>query len=319
MWNPPDAPGNSSNWADPDDWSKPSGASTPPPEWVPAGALQPDPADPLISADYAGWWSRSLAIVKAGWRKLLVLQLIGFAVAAPVLCWFSVQARLAQRENLRLAVDPLAPADPADAFAALGSGFGGIIVSFLVAALVLLASVRVVVAIATTGTADLRSSLAGSARRLFPLIGWQFLAGLLAVVAMCACVLPMFYVIAATSVLAAVVTFERSDIIARCFRLFHGDLGASVGRIATVMGLGFTVSTVGALIGAIPAAMFPVEADTTTGALVAVAVVPTLITGALGALVGVATTTLTVTAYADMRARIEPLSTQVLVQELAMA
>jgi hypothetical protein len=184
---------------------------------------------------------------------------------------------------------------------------------------VLLASVRVVVAIATTGTADLGSSLAGSARRLFPLIGWQFLAGLLALAGLCACVLPVFYVIAATSVLAAVVTFERGDVIARCFRLFHGDLGASVGRIVTVMGLGFAVSMVGALIGAIPAAMFPLEADTTTGALVAVAVVPTLITGALQALVGVATTTLTVTAYADMRARIEPLSTQVLVQELAMA
>src|SRR5438046_6102816 len=40
------------------------------PEVAPGG-------DPLVSPDYNCWWQRTMAIVKASWKELLTLQLIG--------------------------------------------------------------------------------------------------------------------------------------------------------------------------------------------------------------------------------------------------
>ena len=39
-------------------------------------AQQPG-VDPLVSPNYAGWWSRGVAIVKRGWKPLIGLQAAG--------------------------------------------------------------------------------------------------------------------------------------------------------------------------------------------------------------------------------------------------
>src|SRR5690349_19301995 len=41
-----------------------------------------DPADPLISNDYNGWWRRSFGLVKAAWRPMAIIQAI---IAVPTL------------------------------------------------------------------------------------------------------------------------------------------------------------------------------------------------------------------------------------------
>src|SRR3954464_15775516 len=41
-----------------------------------------DPADPLVSNDFNGWWRRSFHLVRAAWRPMAVIQAI---VAVPIL------------------------------------------------------------------------------------------------------------------------------------------------------------------------------------------------------------------------------------------
>src|SRR5262245_19903963 len=67
---PGQTPGEGQQWP-------PPGTPYPQQPWTPGG---PAAADPLISADYNGWWQRSIGIVKTYWRQLLVLQAIGAAV-----------------------------------------------------------------------------------------------------------------------------------------------------------------------------------------------------------------------------------------------
>ena len=41
---------------------------------------QPPPDDPLVNADYGGWWRRAIAIIRVAWPQLLVLNLVGAVV-----------------------------------------------------------------------------------------------------------------------------------------------------------------------------------------------------------------------------------------------
>ncbi|HEX8628415.1 MAG TPA: hypothetical protein VF755_09625, partial [Catenuloplanes sp.] len=84
----PGAAGQPGPYGQPDPWGVPAapgvgwpgapGIGTPPygvPQWYPGPGMF-DPGDPLISPDYAGWWARSMTILRAGWRPLLLLQLV---------------------------------------------------------------------------------------------------------------------------------------------------------------------------------------------------------------------------------------------------
>jgi hypothetical protein len=309
-------------------WPAQPGYGAAPPQWPPAyGAPPPgwppgygrfDPADPLISADYAGWWQRSTAIIKAGWRPLLVLQLIGVGIA------FVLQAPAQIFQDLRVADLQLSGARPDAGW--LAGVFGPVLVAALLAGLVSilvnLASVRMVVAVATGGVPSSGHALRGAVRRLLPMVGWSLVAALIGLVAVLACFLPVFYVAAVFVVLPAVVVFERGGAIARCFRLFHVDLGASVARVATVAGIAVGAVVVGFVVQVL------IQVAFTGGALADPGVTPgtasTIASGMLGLLLqsaltaglGVVLTPLIVAAYADLRARHEPLTTGTLVQEL---
>src|SRR5262249_5450033 len=130
-------------------------------------------------------------------------------------------------------------------------------------------------------------------------------------------------------VLPAVVTFERGSAISRCFALFHRDLGASISRIATIFGLSLGVGIVAALIGEVIDLVIGgtqslgdglTAGSTECAATRAVRLVAgAVVSGLLEAAAAVFTATLTLTAYADMRARVETLSTATLASELGIA
>jgi len=270
----------------------------------------------LISADYNGWWQRSIGLVKASWLPLLVLQAIGAAVGFVLRSPAAIFQALATRDIREAAATRTSGLNFGNLFAGLGLSVVAIFIAFLVSALVTLAAVHVVAAAATGRQASVGDALRGAVRRLLPLIGWQLLAGLIVVAGICACILPGLYFAAVFMVLPAVVAFERSNAISRCFRLFHGNIGASVARVATILGVIIVASLVGGVIGGGISAIVAPAATATSGALIAGQLLTTVIGVIVAAAIGILTAPMIVTAYADMRARIEPVSTSVLVQEL---
>ena len=137
--------------------------------------------------------------------------------------------------------------------------------------------------------------------------------------AVCLCVLPVIYAWAVFVVLPVVVAVERTNAIARCFRLFHGDLGSSVARIATIFGLSVGAAVVGAGIAAAVSAGARLGTSSDTAGTIVGSVVATLISGLIGAAVAVLVAPLTLTAYADMRARVEPVNGMMIAQQLGIA
>jgi hypothetical protein len=287
-----------------------------PPQAPPWGSPSGYPEDPLISPDYSGWWRRGVAITKLAWRQLLLLQavvgVLTFTVETVATAWQSFALR---------DIDRAATAGRDPDLGLIFAGTGLVLVAALVVALVTmvatLAAVRIVVEAATGAQPDLGAALGSAVRRLFPLLGWGILSALLIVVGLCACIVPGLYLAAVLLVLTPVVALERGNAIGRCFKLFHGDFGASMARTATIFGIVVGVSLVAGVIGVIASLVAPPE-TASTGALIASAAVSSAFSVVIGGAMRILVDPLTVAAYADMRARVEPLSTATLVQELAI-
>ncbi|BCB86200.1 hypothetical protein Psuf_035130 [Phytohabitans suffuscus] len=126
--------------------------------------------------------------------------------------------------------------------------------------------------------------------------------------------MPGLYFGAVLVVLAPVVALERRNAIGRCFKLFHGDFGASLARVATILGILIAASVIGGGVGVAATLAAPPQ-TASTGALIAAAAVSSGFAAVIGGAVRLLTDPLTVAAYADMRARVEPLSTAVLARE----
>jgi hypothetical protein len=298
----------------------------PPPYGYPAPPLGPippvppftPPSDPLISADYGGWIRRNVALVKAYWRPLALLQLIG-VVAGLVL---SVPAQIIAALGKRELGTVSATADGSSvlpafgkALPAVGVGVAGSLLASLVTVLVTLAGIRLLVVGVTGGRTDIGDALKGALGRLLPLVGWGLVSGLIMLVGLCVCLLPGIYAGAVFLVLPAVVLFERGDVIGRCFRLFHADLGATLARVATIAGLVIAVVLVSGVFGVIVNAV--TNASTAgSGALVGSTAISAVFDIVVGAAIGVVLIPLILTTYADERARVEPLHTGILAAEL---
>jgi hypothetical protein len=277
--------------------------------------------EPLISPDFNGWWSRGIAVVKAGWRPILLVQLGGGLVSLV----FSATVVLIQLHSVPSAVlTPTPGAPPPDPgqvlqplLSQLGLFLGAAALTAFVSLLVTLMTVHLVVQVASGRRAQFGPALRAALPRILPLLGWSSLAGLILFGGVCACILPVFYFLAVFTVLAPVVMFERGGAVGRCFRLFHGDLGASLGRIATIVGLGIGVAVVESVInGGLLAATGGATADLSTR--VAVPLVSAVIGAGLNGGLGVLTAPLTVLTYADQRARIEPVRSADLIRELGL-
>jgi hypothetical protein len=256
-------------------------------------------------------------LLQAYWRPLLVLQLIG-AAAALIL---RVPTAVIQTVGTRR-LPTTVPSDNTEAirvfFRALPWGLvgaAGWILAALATALVLLASMRLLVRAVTGGRPDVGEAIRGAVPRLLPYIGWGLLASLAVFLGFCACILPSIYFIAVFTVLPAVVLFERGDVISRCFRLFHTDLAASVLRAGTIMAIGLAAVIVSSIIDAIVRGVARAVSAGTTGAVLGTALVTVfdvLIAAGFGVLLG----PLILTTYADLRARREPLNSQALAHDL---
>jgi hypothetical protein len=273
------------------------------------------PVDPLISPDYAGWWERSINLVKRFWQPLVILQAIGAVAGLIVLIPFGIYSigiasKLPQTGQVN---DANINDFMGSYFAFIGVALIGVVLAGLISILVELASLRLLASGVAGGPADVGTALRGALPRVLPVIGWGILGGLLVLVGLCLCIIPGLYVGAVLVVLPAVVLFERGGAIGRCFKLFNGNFGASLARVATIWGIGLVAALVGITISAIFSGVFGGTAtNPSVAAEVAGSVVQVILTGALGVLLA----PLTLTTYADMRARVEPLSTAVLASEL---
>lgn len=288
--------------------------------------------DPLISPDYPGWWRRTLAVLKPGWKPLAVLQSIGFVVSLIFSVPQAIYLVLLQQDLERATrIDPdtgtTAQTDLTPILAVFGIMLLGAFITVLVSAAVTIGSNHVVVSVATGNPARIGPALALAVRRMFPLIGWQILAGLIMVVGLCACILPFFYLFAVFLILPAVVTFERGSAIGRCFALFHRDLGGSISRVATIAGITIGAGVVGGIFSAVIESIAGAPTFTTSDArfsdLGATYIVAIVVGSVVAELIvrtaSVFTAPLTTTAYADMRSRVEPLSTATLAAEIGLA
>ena len=192
-----------------------------------------------------GWFQRIVGVFKRSWKSLAaifaVTQLaptIFFAVLGVLAsAWFFVPL---QKEFVDATVDGRDPN-----FDVVGStanvGFIGLV---LLLAVIVLAFVQAAGYGAATYTATrqaaglpvtLGESLAYGLRRCAGLTGWTFVVGLLGVLGLLACILPVFYVVAATALVGPIYLFERTSPISRSFKIFHNNLGRILGRLALIV------------------------------------------------------------------------------------
>jgi hypothetical protein len=258
-----------------------------------------DPADPLISNDYAGWWSRSFALLRAGWRPMAVLQLL---LAVPILALL-IPTEIAYERHEREVQAALGPDQLPDLGDTVQSGLimmAGGVPAGLIFTFGVLAAIRLVTVVATGATPRVGEAVRAALRRLHAMLGWYVVAAVICIVAFALCFLPLIYVGTVLTILPAVVQLERGNAIARSFQLFHADLGAAVGRAVSIGGLSLAASV----------AMVAVTA--LAGVLVqgaALGIVNAVVQALYYVVSGLVLTPLIVTMYADLRARREPFST----------
>jgi hypothetical protein len=278
-----------------------------PPGYGPAlpSAFYAGPEDPLVSPDYSGWWNRTVALIRSTWRPMALIQL--FSVV-PVGILTVLGAVWGDKAADRFTTTTASGAIQVD-WDALGPLFAVAIPLILIGAvlgvLINLATMQLLVQRATGQPVSVAAALRVCLSRALPLIGWSFVAALVGLAGLLCCILPVIYVAAALCVLPAVVLLERGVGVGRCFQLFHGNLGASVGRVATIGALALGASVVENLVNS----AITVGDSTSTVAVVISAVV----TAAFSVATGVVSPALLLTTYADMRARLEPFSTAYLV------
>jgi hypothetical protein len=273
--------------------------------WGPAGWYA-GPQDPLVSADFNGWWRRSFLLLKAAWRPMALVQLVSFV---PTVAVTIVSGLINDKRVVRFdATTGSAPIDWWAFFKPFLELLPFLVLVVLVSMVVSLATSQVMVQVVTGRPVSIPAALRTGLRRLLPFIGWGVLAGPLILVGFLLCFLPGVYVFAVVAVLPLVVLLERGKGIGRCFELFHADFGASIARVATIGGLGFGFALAEfAFSSIITAAAGPIGANAAPSPfLVTISAVVSALFSLAGALFF---GPMLLTAYADMRARREPFST----------
>jgi hypothetical protein len=280
------------------------------------GHYPPDPNDPLVTMvgqGFAGWFGRLRAVLARGWRSMLALVVIGWLVPGGLAIGAFVAVFASTSGTGRLDVP-----GPAIAAAVIVAACAMIVLQTAV----LVAIIWTVTKQAYGGPAPLSGALGYGFRRALPVIGWQFLAGLLTVAGLCACVLPGLYVMVATSLLVPIVVFERGagNPISGSFRLVNRNFGAVLGRAAVLYAPLFVVQIINQVIElatlrsnfpppGTPVAPPALALDTTQIVLTVVVFVVALVWQAVIAAGGLLT-------YAEMRARTAYTTTADLTREL---
>ena len=266
-----------------------------PPGWV-------DARDPLVSADYNGWWQRSFGLLRATWKPMAavfgVASLVDLFLTIPGTLRFEATQRDA-RERIEAAGDQV---DFTLFFAGVGEFAAATAGAGLIYLLATLMAAGIVIDAALGRTGG--SGAARAAARRFPvMIGWSVPALLLAAVAFALCFLPLLYAGAVLMVLPVVVLVERGNAVSRCFSLFHGDVGAALSRVATIAALSVAGLVV---VNLITTVVLVASGSTLEDRPVPATVAEVVLQGVYTFAIGLVTTPMLVTAYADMRARREP-------------
>ncbi|GIE95755.1 hypothetical protein Ari01nite_32200 [Paractinoplanes rishiriensis] len=283
----------------------PPAYGSPPGYGAPAGGLPPTyyagPQDPLVSADFSGWWDRSSRLIRAAWQPLALIQLIA---AVPL---FVVSVATTLVTNSDVVVSESTDFDAATFFGALFGIFALFLIPVVLGLITQLAALRYLVQLALGQPITIGQALRSVLGRAPALLGWAIVAGLIILVGLILCVLPGLYMIAVVAVLPAIVLLEPGKGLGRAFELFHADFGAALARIATLMGITIGISfATSFILGALTPATDPA---------VATVVLTELVTAAFSVAIGIVFSPMLLTAYADMRARKEPFSTAYLASE----
>jgi hypothetical protein len=200
-------------------------------------------------------------------------------------------------------------------FGLLGIVLLGVLLILGSQAIISLANIHVGASIAVGVPARIGDALRFGVRRMFPLVGWQLLAAPLYLVGIALCFVPGIWVAFVFSVLPAVVLIERTNAFARCFTLFHRDLKVSLSRIGTIFGI-----TIGAgmLINIVNLPFRSALASSTYSLNIAGLLAFYGLAFLVQLFLPVVIAPLTLAAYADMRARVEPLTSGQIAQELGI-
>lgn len=275
----------------------------------PGGPLPLPADDPLIAPDYAGWWSRTTQLVKRCWKQLALLQVavlvVNVVLGAP-LQLLSIWLQSQMRGDVTLAL--------LLSLVTLLFAFLLIIVALVVSAVVALAAIRLVVAAATGQPLDPMAAAREIRDRVPAMIGWSLLFGLMIGVGLLFCVIPGLYLYMPFLMLAPVLLFERGQNLSRCFQLVHRDFGAALGMLATIVGMGVGVYLISS--GIQWAVSFALVALLGTVGTYVASVISIIVSSVLAAGLAIFTIPLQTTAYASLRARLEPLSTGQLAAEV---
>lgn len=269
-------------------------------------------------ATFNTWWGRTMAIIKRNWRRLLaiaaLLNLLPSAIfVAVVIAVFGTT--LFTGDAFKVDANGELTNNP----------FSGVSVGLFIAVLVLGVVVIVLCSAAAQGAVawlvtndaagnptSLSAAIGYGFRRVLGVFGYNFLVGLMAVLGLCACILPGIYLYLAFSLVTAVYLFERTNPLGRGWRLFHGNFGAVLGRVLLVVAVGVSVNIAFSIIQNLVRAAAG-NSDTAIAVALGIGLLGNLIVLFLPPFQAVAY----VTIYAEQRARETPTSAASLAHQLA--
>ena len=246
-----------------------------------------DSMDPLINPPNTGingWFTRIGWLLRRSWKSMLVifaithiLPAIGFA-AIGVVAFLAAGATAMPWLISQSELDPDQVESP-ELPEWLGFGLATLIVVILLLVIILVimelagyaAATYAVTREATGQQVRLGEALGYGFKRSIGMFGWQILVFLLIVAGAIACVLPAFYVYAATALFGPIYLFERANPIGRSFSIFNNNLGRVLGRLAIILALSIVAGMVGNVFGIVGDLMTGSSSDPTL--LIAAAVI----------------------------------------------
>ncbi|NUT08471.1 MAG: hypothetical protein HOV76_33895 [Hamadaea sp.] len=224
----------------------PSGYLPPPAAFAAPGGQYPNPYDPLVNPPYAGiggWFNRMSSVFQRSWKSIAavfavthLLPAVGIAVTTAIgtalvlVPW--------QQEMIEAAESGEDPR-----FDTLVGPFLGLMGVIVVAAVLFTvlqaagyaAGTYVVTRDAAGAPTAVADALRYGFRRCLGLFGWTLVTALLVLAGAIACILPAFYVYAATALVGPIYLFERRTPIGRSFTIFNNNLGRVLGRLAMIL------------------------------------------------------------------------------------
>ena len=205
------------------------------PGYPDGGAATPSPDDPLVPGDFSGWFQKTIGVVQRSWRQLGIIQLV-LAVLAAIYGAVTVTMTASMEEfSAQLEAGQPAPPDAmSTVFSFLGTVLIGMVVLGVVTALLVSASMFVVIRDAAGQPASLGDALRFGGSRLLATIGWGILSFIMIMVGTLLLIIPGIYLsVVISATLVGVIVVERGG-IGRCFALVNPRFWPTTGRLVVL-------------------------------------------------------------------------------------